>query len=83
MRLLLDSHTLIWAVEQPTRLSAKAATAMRDPGNDLILRRLARITYRMSLRSGKPQVETVLSTPGWRDVKSQIGFLELPNHKES
>lgn len=36
MRLLLDSHVLIWAVEQPTKLSATAVAARQDPGNDLI-----------------------------------------------
>ncbi len=37
MRLLLDSHTLIWAVDEPTKLSATAAAALQDPGNDLIV----------------------------------------------
>ncbi len=37
MRLLLDSHTLIWAVDEPTKLSATAVAALQDPGNDLVL----------------------------------------------
>lgn len=37
MRLLLDSHVLIWAVEPPMKLSATAVAALQDPGNDLIL----------------------------------------------
>jgi PIN domain nuclease of toxin-antitoxin system len=37
MRLLLDSHTLIWAVDDPTKLSATAIAALQDPGNDLIV----------------------------------------------
>lgn len=34
MRLLLDSHVLIWAVENPTRLGAQAVPLIRDPVND-------------------------------------------------
>jgi hypothetical protein len=34
VRLLLDSHTLIWSVEQPAKLGPTAVSALQDPGND-------------------------------------------------
>ena len=37
MRLLIDSHTLIWAVDDPSRLSPAAAVALQDPANELLL----------------------------------------------
>jgi PIN domain nuclease of toxin-antitoxin system len=37
MRLLIDSHTLIWAVDQPTKLSNTAVTILQAPGNDLVI----------------------------------------------
>jgi PIN domain nuclease of toxin-antitoxin system len=37
MRLLLDAHSLIWAVDEPSRLSAVAAAALQDPANELLL----------------------------------------------
>lgn len=37
MRLLLDSHILLWAVDQPSQLSAAAALALQDPANDLLV----------------------------------------------
>jgi PIN domain nuclease of toxin-antitoxin system len=37
MRLLLDTHTLIWAVDQPAKLSPGATTALQDPANELLL----------------------------------------------
>ena len=37
MRRLLDAHTLIWAVDDPSKLSATAATELRSLGNDLLL----------------------------------------------
>lgn len=35
MRLLLDTHALIWAAADPDRLSGRAAEAIADPGNDV------------------------------------------------
>ena len=37
MRLLLDSHTLIWSADEPARITATAMAAMSDPANDLLL----------------------------------------------
>lgn len=37
MRLLVDAHTFIWAVDDPSKLGPQAATALQDPGNDLLL----------------------------------------------
>lgn len=36
MKLLLDTHLLLWAAGQPERLSAKAKKLLSDPGNDLL-----------------------------------------------
>jgi len=37
VRLMLDAHTLIWAVDDPATLGSQAATALQTPGNDLLL----------------------------------------------
>ena len=37
MRLLIDSHSLIWYVDQPQQLSPVALTTIVDPANDLFL----------------------------------------------
>jgi PIN domain nuclease of toxin-antitoxin system len=37
VRLLLDSHVLIWAVDDPARLSVPAASALRNPMNERLL----------------------------------------------
>ena len=36
MRLLLDTHLLLWAAEEPTRLSDAARKLMSNGGNDLM-----------------------------------------------
>jgi PIN domain nuclease of toxin-antitoxin system len=37
VRILLDTHVLIWALDDPTQLSTAATTALQDPANDLLL----------------------------------------------
>ena len=39
MRLLLDSHALIWAVDNPFRLGSQAAEELANPANDLFFER--------------------------------------------
>ena len=36
MKLLLDTHLLLWAAGQPERLSRAARTLLEDPGNELL-----------------------------------------------
>ena len=37
MRALLDTHALLWAVEEPARLGSNATAVLQDPNNDLAL----------------------------------------------
>lgn len=37
MRLLIDSHALIWYVDQHQQLSPASHAAMSDPANELLL----------------------------------------------
>lgn len=37
MRLLLDAHALIWALDDPSRLGARASYELESPANDLLL----------------------------------------------
>jgi PIN domain nuclease of toxin-antitoxin system len=37
VRLLLDTHVLLWAVDDPISLSPTAATLLQDPANDLLV----------------------------------------------
>jgi hypothetical protein len=40
MRLLLDSHTVIWSADQPARITPAAMKAMGEPGNDVFVKAL-------------------------------------------
>ena len=50
MRLLIDTHTLIWAVDDPAQLSVPATTALQDPANDLLLS--AATVWEIAIKTG-------------------------------
>ena len=50
MRLLIDTHALIWAVEEPARLGSAARAAMQNPANDLIVS--VSTAWEISIKSG-------------------------------
>ena len=37
MKVMLDTHTLFWSIEAPTKVSTPAMAAMQDPANDRLL----------------------------------------------
>ena len=37
MRVLLDSHALLWAVDQPSQLSTSAGGILQDPSHELLV----------------------------------------------
>jgi hypothetical protein len=37
MKVFIDSHSMIWALDDPAKLSAAAAAALQDPANELIV----------------------------------------------
>lgn len=37
MRLLVDAHCLIWAVDDPAKLTPAAIAALEDSANDLLI----------------------------------------------
>lgn len=66
MRLLLDSHSLIWAVDDPSRLSPTATAALQDPANDLLLS--AATFWEIAVKVGLGKL--MLSSP-YRDWMNQ------------
>ena len=38
MRVLMDTHALIWAVDEPARLGSKARLALEDDSNEVVVK---------------------------------------------
>ena len=76
MRLLLDTHTLVWWLEGSGRLSVPAQRAIADEGNDVLISAASAWEIATKYRLGKmPSAEALA-----RDVPGAIasqGFAEL------
>lgn len=53
MRLLLDTHALLWALADPARLSPRAAGLIRSPANDVLVSAVSAWEVATKQRLGK------------------------------
>lgn len=65
MRLLLDTHTLLWSADDPARLSPAAAAAVRDPGNDRLLS--AATIWELAIKYGQGNLKLSLPYRQWME----------------
>ena len=56
MKLLLDTHVLLWGMSEPRRLSAAAKAALEMPSNDLFVS--VATLWEIAIKSRKGQLET-------------------------
>ena len=73
MRVLIDSHTLLWAVDQPSQLGAAAAGILREPANELLLS--AGIVWELAIKVGLKKLILSLAYRDW--MAKAIGDLKL------
>jgi PIN domain nuclease of toxin-antitoxin system len=76
LRLLIDTHLLLWAAGQPDRLSEEAHNLLQDPAHDLSysVASLWEITIKRGLGRADLRVEPRVLRRGLRDH----GYGELP-----
>ena len=69
MKFLLDTHLLLWAANEPERLSARAVTLMSDPDHELLFSAasLWEISVKNGLGRGDFKVDTRLLRRGLLD----------------
>ncbi|HTQ32569.1 MAG TPA: type II toxin-antitoxin system VapC family toxin [Stellaceae bacterium] len=76
MRILLDTHVLIWAVADPDRLDAKTRDDLEDSGNELLFSAASIWEIAIKYRLSRPDF---LHEP--REIARAAratGFVELP-----
>ena len=65
MRLFVDTHALIWYVDQDHLLSSKSHAAISDPKNDLLLS--AATIWEIAIKNGLGKLTLSQSYRGWID----------------
>ncbi len=77
MRLLLDTHTLIWAVEQPSKLGSAAHAVLQNPANDLLLS--AGSMWEIAIKVGLTKLSLSLPYRDWMtQATMNLGASVLP-----
>jgi len=76
MRLLVDTHLLLWAAARSLRLPKEARLLLEDPANEIFFSAasLWEIVIKAALRKPDFKVEVALLRP----ALAEMGFAELP-----
>jgi PIN domain nuclease of toxin-antitoxin system len=77
VRLLVDTHTLIWAVDDTSQLSTLATTALQDPGNELLIS--AATIWEIAIKHGLGKLPLALPYRDWMNrAITDLGLVILP-----
>ena len=76
MRLLLDTHILLWALIEPERLSAEVRDGLEDPANVVLFS--AASVWEMSIKSALGRADFRVSPVEIVEHARATGFEELP-----
>ena len=76
MKLLLDTHTLLWLAHEPDRLSPAVSEALCDATNDVLISAVSAMEIATKYRAGKLEYPTSLARNFVSSVTAQ-GFTPL------
>lgn len=78
MRLLLDTHLLLWAIAHPERLSAEVRAIVRDPGNEVFFS--AASIWEIAIKKSLARLDFDFDPEQVATAALETGFAELPVH---
>ena len=73
MKLLLDSHALLWALTAPDKLASAAAREIRSAGNHVWFSPAS--VWELEIKRAQGKLEL---PDGWLDVVGRVRIVELP-----
>lgn len=76
MRLLLDTHVLLWALVTPERLPADARDALEDSANKVYFS--AANIWEIAIKRALERPDFTVEPDAARDAALSLGFEELP-----
>lgn len=78
MKLLLDTHVFLWAVAEPSRLSAVARDLLTDASNELYVSAVSLFEVSTKHRLGKlPDARVLLDDLDWTMARLSARYLPL------
>lgn len=76
MNLLLDTHTLLWLVSNPSELDSDALTTLSEPDTSVWVTAASAWEIAIKTRLGRLDGEALLSA--WADIIADMSAVELP-----
>ena len=76
MRLLLDTHTLLWLAHEPAKLSDAVLEAVISGDHEILVSAVSAMEIATKQRNGKLEYQSLLATHFVREVTAQ-GFVPL------
>jgi PIN domain nuclease of toxin-antitoxin system len=76
MRLLLDTHLLLWALAEPERLDATTRAALEDPGNEVMFS--AASLWEIAIKASLGRPDFFFDPAQILQAALETGFVELP-----
>ena len=77
MRHLLDAHSLIWALDDPSKLGKRAVAVLEDPANDLLVS--VGTIWELSIKAGLGKLSLSLPYRQWVErASTDLGLSVLP-----
>jgi PIN domain nuclease of toxin-antitoxin system len=76
MRLLLDTHILLWAANEPERLSAATRALVENPNNDVVFSAIS--IWELAIKTGRGRDDFRLHAGFFRRGLFDNGYTELP-----
>jgi PIN domain nuclease of toxin-antitoxin system len=73
LRLMLDTHALVWALEGSPRLSRLARASIEDPGNDVLVSAVSAVEIAIKKALGRLRVPDDLE-----EAVDEVGFIRRP-----
>jgi PIN domain nuclease of toxin-antitoxin system len=76
MKLLLDTHALIWWFNDPSRLSPRASSILRNPGNTILIS--AAVAWELAIKANLGKLDALPLVTELSRHTAEEGFTELP-----
>lgn len=76
MRLLLDTHILLWALGEPGRLPKRTRTQLESPENDVLFSAASLWEVAIKVQTGRLTLTVPLEDLA--EAAESMGFVELP-----
>jgi PIN domain nuclease of toxin-antitoxin system len=81
MRLLLDTHLLLWALAEPEKLGATVLELIEDPENEVLFS--AASIWEVAIKAGLGRADFAVRPEEVARGAVEAGFLELPVRAEA